>query len=70
MYQGFGVMPNTKGSKARATDEIRSAGLGIKLWPSLKEALDQAAADDGRTTSQYVERLIVQRLREEGRWPK
>lgn len=48
----------------------RTASIGVKLMPSLKEALDEAAAEDGRSTSQLVERLVIAYLREKGRWPK
>jgi hypothetical protein len=50
--------------------EARSASIGIKVWPSLKEVLDQAAEEDGRSTSQYIERLLIAHFQETGRWPK
>ena len=48
----------------------KTASIGIKLEPALKEVVDQAAKDDGRSTSQWLERLIVKALQEDGRWPK
>ena len=50
--------------------EGRSSALVIKVWPSLKEVLDQVAAEDGRSTSQFTERLLIAHLQEKGRWPK
>ncbi len=51
-------------------DENRTASLGMRVWPSLKDAIDQVAKEDGRTTTQYIERLLIAHLREKGRWPK
>jgi uncharacterized protein (DUF1778 family) len=67
MLEGIGVVTNTKVSKPK---EKRTAGLGIKMLPSLKKVLDEAAAEDGRTTSQYVERVLVAHFQEKGKWPK
>jgi hypothetical protein len=61
------VMNSPKVTKPK---EGRTAAIGIKTWPSLKEALDQAAADDGRSTSQFIERLVIAHLQETGKWPK
>lgn len=48
----------------------RTASLSIRIWPSLKAEVDRIAKDDGRTTAQYVERLLIAHLQENGRWPK
>jgi predicted HicB family RNase H-like nuclease len=36
--------------------------MSIRVDEDLKEQLEKAAADDGRTLSQYVERLILASL--------
>jgi hypothetical protein len=51
-------------------EEIRTASLGMRIWPSLKKVIDQLAKEDGRTTTQYVERLLIRHVQEKGRWPK
>ena len=51
-------------------EENRTASLGMRIWPSLKEAVDRVAKQDGRTTTQYVERLLIAHLRDKGEWPK
>ena len=48
----------------------RTAAIGIKIEPALKEAVEKAAADDGRSMAQWVERLIIRALREQGYLPK
>jgi len=47
----------------------RTASIGIKVEPELKEAIDRAAKDDERSTSQWIERLIIKELQRVGRWP-
>jgi predicted DNA-binding protein len=51
-------------------EENRTASLSIRIWPRLKAEIDRIAKDDGRTTAQYVERLLIAHLQENGRWPK
>jgi hypothetical protein len=51
-------------------DENRTASLGIRIWPSLKVVIDELAREDGRTTAQYIERLLIADARAKGRWPK
>lgn len=40
--------------------------LEIRLTPELKAQLQEAAAAENRTTSNYIENLIKQALRERG----
>jgi hypothetical protein len=40
--------------------------LFIRLAPEIIEAVKQAAADDGRSVSNYVEMLLADRLRKKG----
>jgi uncharacterized protein (DUF1778 family) len=49
-----------------ALKEIRAAPLSLKVKPSLKAALAAAAAQDGRTVSQFTERLLERAMREQG----
>ena len=50
--------------------ERRTASIGIRTWPSLKDAIDAMALEDGRTTARYVELLIIAAAEARGRWPK
>ena len=43
---------------------VRSAAIGIRVEPAVKEALEKAARDDGRTVASYLERLIIAHLKE------
>jgi predicted transcriptional regulator len=36
----------------------------VRFLPSVKKALDQAASDDGRTTSQLVQKIVFDWLKE------
>ena len=44
----------------------RTASIGIRVEPQLKEAVEKAAKDDDRTVAQYIERLLAAHLRKEG----
>lgn len=50
--------------------ETRTAPLGLRLFPSLKSALDKAAADDHRPVASYVEKLLAEHLKAKGYLPK
>ncbi len=41
----------------------------IRLLPAVKEAATKAATSDGRTLSQWIERVIMERLRADGYLP-
>jgi hypothetical protein len=47
-----------------AREALRTGAISIRVTPSVKQELEQAAADDQRTLSQYVERLLVAHLSE------
>jgi hypothetical protein len=49
-----------------AKRETRTAPLGLRITPTLKKALEQAAADDRRPIASYVEKLLVEELRKKG----
>jgi hypothetical protein len=46
--------------------ENRTAPLGLRITPALKEALEQAAADDHRPVASYVEKLLIEHLSKKG----
>jgi hypothetical protein len=46
--------------------ETRSVPVGLRFTPSLKQALDKAAADDHRPVASYVEKLLTDHLRKAG----
>jgi hypothetical protein len=50
--------------------ETRSAPLGLRITPSLKAALEKAAAEDHRPLASYVEKLLVEHLKAKGRLKK
>jgi uncharacterized protein (DUF1778 family) len=70
VHQELCGMDNPKEKKSGRPAKLRDTTLSLKVWRDLKDALDQAAADDGRTTSQYVERALIAHLQELGKWPK
>lgn len=49
-----------------ADKEIRSVPLGLRIKPSLKQALDKAAADDDRPLASYIEKILTDHLRKRG----
>jgi hypothetical protein len=51
---------------AKTKRETRTAPLGLRITPTLRKALEKAAADDHRTVASYVEKLLTEHLREEG----
>lgn len=50
--------------------EKRTAPVGLRLFPSMKEALERAAADDHRTMASMAEKIISDYLRDKGYLPK
>ena len=48
--------------RKKSAEVTRSKVVAVRLFPEAWEALDAAAKADGRTLSQYVERLIVAHL--------
>lgn len=45
---------------------VRSASLGIRIEPAVKDALEAAAKADRRSVAAYVEKLIVDDLHAKG----
>ena len=48
----------------------RTAALGLRIEPIVKEALERAAKEDRRTVASYVEKLIVADLEAKGFLPR
>lgn len=44
----------------------RTAALGLRIEPYVKEALERAAKSDSRTVAAYVELLIIKDLKARG----
>ncbi len=53
-----------------ASKETRTAPLGLRITPSVKKALEAAAAEDHRPVASYVEKLLIEHLRKKGYLPK
>lgn len=47
----------------------RTASIGIRVEPEVKAAIEKAAKADERTVAQWIERLMVRELREQGYLP-
>lgn len=52
--------------KRQKSPETRDARLGIRLHAELREALEHLAEEDGRSISQYVERVLAEHVRQRG----
>jgi hypothetical protein len=46
--------------------EIKSAIVQLRLRPSLKQAAERAAADDQRSLTSLIEKLLTDHLRKKG----
>ena len=44
----------------------KTAAISVRVHPNVKDALERAAKDDDRKLAAYVERVLVQHLREKG----
>lgn len=53
-----------------AERETRDAPLGLRVYPSLKAALEKAAKDDNRSMASMAEIILTDHLREKGYLPK
>lgn len=50
--------------------ETKTAQVNLRITPSLKAAADKAAADDQRSLTSLVEKLLVDHLKDKGYLPK
>ncbi len=48
----------------------KSATLNLRIEPGIKEAAEKAAAEDRRSLTSLVEKLLVDYLRRKGHLPK
>ena len=55
-----------KGHLLSEERELRTAPLFLRILPSVKEALEEAAKDDHRSTASMAELLIIEGLKERG----
>jgi hypothetical protein len=46
--------------------ELKTVPVGLRITPSLKDALDRAAAEDERPLASFVERVLTDYLRKKG----
>ncbi len=44
----------------------KTASIGIRVEAAVKAAAEKAATADGRTLANWIERLMIQALREQG----
>lgn len=50
--------------------EKRTAPLGLRLFPTIKKALEKAASDDSRSTASLAEKILTEWLKQKGYLPK
>lgn len=50
--------------------ETKTAQVNLRIAPTLKEAADKAAADDQRSLTSLIEKLLTDYLRDKGYLPK
>lgn len=48
----------------------KTATLNLRISPELKAAAEKAAADDGRSLTSLIEKLLADHLRAKGYLPK
>jgi hypothetical protein len=53
-----------------ADQEKRTAPVGLRLFPTMKDALEKAATDDHRTMASMAEKILGDWLREKGYLPR
>lgn len=51
------------------TKRIKSAALSIYIDPALKSAAEKTAADDQRSLTSLVEKLLTEAAKKAGHWP-
>lgn len=65
--QVIGVKPLSIQNQAKRN---KSAQVNLRIDPALKEAAEKAAADDHRSLTSLVEKLLSDHLRSKGYLPK
>jgi hypothetical protein len=49
---------------------VRTANIGIRVEPAIKDAAEKAAAADHRSVASLIEKLLVEHLRATGYLPR
>jgi len=49
---------------------LKTAQVNLRVDPRLKAAADKAAADDHRSLTSLIEKLLSDYLKRKGYWPK
>jgi len=49
---------------------LKTATLNLRIAPDLKDAADKAAADDQRSLTSLIEKLLTDHLKKNGYLPK
>lgn len=45
----------------------RTAAISLRVEPDVKTALEKLAANDGRSLAQFIERILIERLKQQGK---
>jgi hypothetical protein len=53
-----------------AVKRIKTAQVNLRMNPTLKEAAEKAAADDQRSLTSLVEKLLTEHLKRKGYLPR
>lgn len=52
--------------RTKTVKTVRDSRLGIRVSEEVRKGLESLAADDGRTLSSYVERILAEHVRTAG----
>jgi hypothetical protein len=52
------------------TKRLKTAQVNLRIDPQLKSAVEKAAADDHRSLTSLIEKLLLDYLKRKGYWPK
>ena len=66
----YSLVDNCKEVSIQMAKEVKTAQVNLRITPSLKAAADKAAADDSRSLTSLVEKLLTDHLKEKGYLPK
>lgn len=61
-------MKRKVGRPALDDEDKRSASIVVRTWPMLKTIIEDIAAEKGVSLSRYVEDLLIEKAKMEGRW--
>ena len=60
---------NVKAMYRHMAKRLKSAALNLYITPELKAAAEKTAADDSRSLTSLVEKLLTDAARKAGHWP-